>query len=382
MKQLPENTRSPPARGQAQRIDKAMTWKSRYSPPDSHAWQGRPDTPDASCLFQMIQLLNLQKDTIAQQKGIAFALLGFCCDEGVRRNLGRVGAAEAPPLLRHWLAKLPIQKNDFLCYDIGNMTCTDGDLESAQQALGEVVALLLQHGFTPIVIGGGHEMAWGHYQGIAAAYPHASLSIINFDAHFDMRPLLANEQGSSGTPFLQIAQAHQTAHRPLDYSCIGIQQAGNIRQLFETANAFNVQTIFADELHQQQVEKCNRLIKRLIDQQHPIYVSLCLDVFALFSPGAVPHNHGLTPASITHLRQLAASGVISYDLAELSPNMIKMIVRQNWPLLYFEIMHHHRSQSKAGRMQITNVMILRVIRAAHGTHLMLKLLSSAAYVDE
>ena len=324
-----------------------MSWKTRYNPPQSHPWQGRPDTPAASCLFQIIELLDLQNASPKKSNAPAFALLGFCCDEGVRRNLGRTGAAEAPTVLRNWLAKLPIQKQPLICYDAGNITCTDADLEGAQKALAEVVTLLLKHNIAPIVIGGGHEMAWGHYQGIAQMLPQENISIVNFDAHFDMRPLLPQQHGSSGTPFLQIANAMQAAQKKFDYTCIGIQQAGNTRQLFETAQTWQVQTIFADELHQQQTEKCKQLLQRLIEQQQTIYVSLCLDVFAAaYAPGvSAPQAMGLTPWQVLpFMRQLAASGkVISYDIAELAPKYDKDDRTAKLAANFvFEIIHHHR----------------------------------------
>ena len=146
-----------------------------------------------------------------------------------------LAAAEGPNAIRTVLAKLPVQRQQIICYDAGNISCTDGDLEHAQKALAEAVHILLKHNITPIVLGGGHELAWGHYQGIAKKFPNEELGIINFDAHFDMRPLLPDDKGSSGTPFLQIAHAHEKARRSFDYNCIGIQRAGNIPLLFATA---------------------------------------------------------------------------------------------------------------------------------------------------
>ena len=35
-------------------------------------------------------------------------LVGFACDQGVRRNQGRVGARAAPPLIRRAFAALPV----------------------------------------------------------------------------------------------------------------------------------------------------------------------------------------------------------------------------------------------------------------------------------
>lgn len=331
-----------------------MTWNSRYLSPDPTQWKGRTDSPSGTCFFQIIQMLNLLESTsppLATNNKGNFALLGFRCDEGIRRNLGRVGAAEGPSAIRQALARLPVQKHDFQLFDAGNIVCLDGDLEESQKALGEVIAILLHQGITPIVLGGGHELAWGHYQGIESAFPNKSLGIINFDAHFDMRPKLPDNKGSSGTPFLQIAEAHKAAHRRFDYNCIGIQHAGNIRPLLETAKKYDTKVIWADELHQGQHEKCVDFIDRVIDQNEIIYLSLCLDVFAsAFAPGvSAAQPLGLYPWHIIPLiRQLAASGkVISYDVVEMSPRYdIDHITSKLAANLIYEFIHHHNEEPR------------------------------------
>src|SRR5205085_5242806 len=131
------------------------------------------------------------------------------CDESIQRDLGRLGALEGPTAIRNRLAKLPIQKQDIFCYDVGNIICTDHDLDASQLALAEVVAMLLEKNVRPIIMGGGHEAAWGHYQGIAKAQSAKNLGIINFDAHFDLCPMGPRQQGSATTVFYQIAEAHR-----------------------------------------------------------------------------------------------------------------------------------------------------------------------------
>lgn len=329
-----------------------MIWNTRYLPPDPNQWQGRADTPPASSFFQIMRMLNLLEDQpINNTAQPTFALIGFRCDEGVRRNLGRIGAAEGPTAVRQALARLPVQKQNFICYDAGNIVCLDGDLEASQHALGEVVTLLLHKGIKPIVIGGGHELAWGHYQGIIDAYPHNNLGIINFDAHFDMRPLLSDGTGTSGTPFLQIAEAQLAAKNRFDYNCVGIQHTGNIRQLFETAKKYQTKVIYADELHQGQQEKCVDFVDRVIDQNEMVYVSLCLDVFAAaYAPGvSAIQPLGLFPWHIIPLiRQLASSGkVISYDIAELAPRYdFDQCTAKLAANLVYEIVHHHNERPR------------------------------------
>jgi len=326
-----------------------MTWNTRYLPPDPTQWQGQPDSPPASCFFQTIQMLNLLEESSIKQQSASFAFIGFRCEEGVKRNQGRIGTTEGPSAIRQALAKFPIQRQAMVCYDAGNIMCPDGDLEASQAALGEVIALLLREGITPIALGGGHEMAWGHYQGIAPVFTKENLGIANFDAHFDMHPLLLDGKGSSGSPFLQIALDQKASHRRFDYNCIGIQHAGNTRQLFDIAKLYNTHVIFADDLHMRLVEKCTDFIDRIIDANDIIYISLCLDVFASpYAPGvSTIQPIGLTPWDVIPLlRQLAASGkVISLDIAELAPRYdIDQRTAKLAASLIYEFVHHFNTQ--------------------------------------
>lgn len=328
-----------------------MTWNRCYQPPDSAQWQGRPDLSPGSCFFQLINMLNLMEawPTLPEQK--KFALLGFCCDEGIRRNFGRPGAIEGPDAIRQMLAKLPMHRQDIQLFDAGNITCTDGNLEASQAALSTAVAMLLAKQITPIVLGGGHEVAFGHYQGIAQTFPEKNLGIINFDAHFDMRPMLDHNKGSSGTPFLQIAEMHHKNKRRFDYNCVGIQHTGNTPSLLNTAKQFETKILWADELHLRHNGMTTDFTDRIIDQNEMIYLSLCLDVFAsAFAPGvSATQPLGLYPWHVIPLiRELAASGkVVSFDIAELSPKLdIGNTTARLAAMLIYEFIHHYHKGYK------------------------------------
>lgn len=321
-----------------------MTWSTYYQTPIMSHWQGRHDVPPGASFFQIVKPLNLLNPTSPSPR-LAFALLGFCCDEGIRRNLGRVGAADGPNALRQVLSKLSYPRPDCDFFDAGDITCLDQNLEAAQQALSEAVFLLLKNNITPILIGGGHEIAFGHYQGIRRCLEQKSLGIINFDAHFDMRPLLSEQQGSSGTPFLQIAAAEHKANQTFHYTCLGIQQASTMPQLFETAKKYNVDFICADDIMLS--DKAHALLEQSCHRDDYIYASMCLDVFAAaFAPGvSAPQSVGITPwHMIPLLRKMSASQkIISYDIAELSPKYdIDAHTAKLAAHLIFEIIHHHQ----------------------------------------
>jgi formiminoglutamase len=330
-----------------------MTWESRYLPPDPNLWQGRADIPADSCFYQHVRLLNLLNEKPRKNAPLSFALLGFKCDEGVQRDLGRPGASEGPTAIRHRLARLPLLKPNIECFDVGNITCADHDLESSQQALADVIAMLLQQNIRPILIGGGHELAWGHYQGIAKSYSQQKrLGIINFDAHFDMHPMQPSHRGSANTAFYQIAEAHQAEQRHFDYNCIGIQHVGNIRQSFDIAKQHEVKLILADEMHLGQQEKCFDFVDRVIDENDIMYVSLSLDVFSpAFAPGVgTIQPLGLNPWHVIPLlRQAAASSkVISYDIAEHVPRYdIDHRTAKLAAAMIYEIIHHHNEHQKS-----------------------------------
>lgn len=153
----------------------------------------------------------------------AVAIVGFPVDEGVARNGGRVGAAKAPYAIREALYKLtpdaeaPKASAEFWkrVSDLGDLAPTS-DLAAAQAELGEIVAELVARGVVPIILGGGHETAYGHFLGYVAA--KQSVSIINIDAHLDVRELI-DGAGHSGSPFRQVLE------HP-DKLCVGYQVLG------------------------------------------------------------------------------------------------------------------------------------------------------------
>src|SRR5262249_52772812 len=141
----------------------------------------RPDDPRVG---DMIEFWHGDRAALAPGRAV---LIGFPQDEGVRRNGGRPGAAQAPDQIRRWLYRLTVSDcqahvslGDPPILDAGNVRIA-GDLEDSQGVLAEIIAGVLQSGAIPVVLGGGHETAYGHFLGYAAE--QRSVGIINIDAH-------------------------------------------------------------------------------------------------------------------------------------------------------------------------------------------------------
>jgi formiminoglutamase len=253
-------------------------------------------------------------------------LLGFPQDEGVRRNHGRPGAAEAPQAIRQQLWRLTPwdgEKDVDLTakppLDAGNVRL-GGDLEASQQALAEVVGAVLQTGAVPIVLGGGHETAFGHYLGYVAA--KRPVRIINLDAHLDVRPCTDGE-GHSGSPFRQALEHPPQPLPGARYVCLGAQPhcVSRAHWQYVTERGGVVRWRSAVEAYLE--DEFLRHVRQLGDAGCPVYVSLDADVVqAADVPGvSAPNSFGLFGRQLYPLARLAGSlpQVASFDLVEINP---------------------------------------------------------------
>ena len=311
-------------------------------------WTGRKPNLNLENQYwhQEIELIDMHN--INNHKNIDIALLGYVCDEGVRRNLGRVGAAQGPKTLRKYLAKLPIHFEGKRVADVGDIICIEEDMESCQQALTDTISQLISQQIFPIVMGGGHDMAYGHFMGIRNALKSTTknkIGIINFDAHFDLRPV--EEKSNSGTPFYQIISELQETNESVDYLAIGIQQQSNTKELFEIAKnkQVNYAMNYDCESSSEEVKVLQKKLLPFINNNDYLYITIDMDAFsAAYAPGvSAPSSLGFTPSFIFKMLRFLfeTKKVISCDIAELNPvlDSDNQTARLAAKLLDFIVMH-------------------------------------------
>jgi formiminoglutamase len=304
-------------------------FQDRYEAADFKVWQGRVDSRenyDAFRWHQWIKPLDLRQPLPELVGKMGFALLGFCCDEGIRRNKGRQGAAAGPKEIRRELANLPCSFSSGVnLFDAGNIICTDGDLMKSQATLEHAVFYLRQAGLFPLVIGGGHEAALGHFRGQADFLRKkdgkCDLGILNFDAHFDLRPFVV--EGNSGTMFRQIADDACQYGEVFRYFCLGIQRSSNTLELFKTAQQLGASYLLAGDISMPYDENIMEKLDSFMQSVPNLYVSICADVFASsFAPGvSAPQPLGLHPEMVLKYlkHMLRTHKVVGFDIAEVSP---------------------------------------------------------------
>lgn len=289
------------------------------------AWSGRFDGDDAKHLRWHQQISGAQPR--ANHEELArppAALLGFASDAGVLRNQGRVGASEGPAALRAALASMAIHEERELV-DVGDIVVPGDELEPGQERLGFAVNQILHAGMLPIVLGGGHETAYGSFTGLFQHVNSTSqgrIGILNLDAHFDLRDA---DQRSSGTPFRDIAKDLRKAGQDFRYAVVGISRPSNTRALFETADSLGV-TYLEDEFCQpSQQDHVTEFVSEFLANIDVVHLSIDLDVLpASVAPGvSAPAAFGV-PFEVIHAvcRQVVSSGKLALvDVVELNPRL-------------------------------------------------------------
>jgi formiminoglutamase len=248
-------------------------------------------------------------------------LVGFPTDEGVRRNGGRAGAARAPGEIRRLLYRLTPDVRALpafteivaLTQDIGDVA-TSSDLEADQQRLGDVVADILASGAFPIVLGGGHETAYGHFLGYVKA--GRAVELVNIDAHTDVRPPRPDGKGHSGSPFRQALEHPSRLAR--GYAVAGLQPHAVAAPHLGYVTRQRGKVLFRDELTPAAVRALFRGLRA------PALASFDIDaVDQAQAPGvSAPATGGLSAE--LWLAAAHAAGrtpaVTSFDVVETNPS--------------------------------------------------------------
>lgn len=306
-------------------------WKY-YSPEHPSSWSGRMDDRkdiDSFRWHQLIEFIDFQKTDMKPipEGDRGFCFLGYCCDRGVKENLGRVGSDRAPSFIRKELSNHPRSFDEHThLLDGGNITCSEDDQAQVSLELSTLVEKILELNLFPIVLGGGHDLAYGHYRGIRRALDKEGkaqprLGILSFDAHFDLRPY---ETGpSSGSMFAQVADENAQNNSELSLLYLGIQKTGNTLALFKRAEEIGAEYIFAKDIEDSTLPEIMKKLDGFIAKNEHIYLTICADVFSsAYAPGvSAPQPFGLHPEIglklIKHV--VESKKVISFDIAEVLP---------------------------------------------------------------
>lgn len=286
-----------------------------YRKGNPSTWSGRKDPGSTRDVWhQTVTTIDLNKEEAGK-----VCFLGFCSDIGVKRNLGRPGAVNGPEAIRKAMVNLAVHFEGDGPFDGGDVVVSGDQLEQAQQELAGYVTRMVSKQCFPILLGGGHEISYGHVKGVLDANPEKKVGVINFDPHFDLRQY---PQGAhSGSWATQLFDEYTGRFQ---YLPVGINPAVNIEPMFDLMRKNEQSWISMDELLGEDVEELTSQIHFFIDSVDQVVVTLDLDVFSAgVAPGVSAANpYGILPHHLKPIFKeiLSSPKIVSFDVAEMSPS--------------------------------------------------------------
>ena len=222
-------------------------------------------------------------------------LIGCPQHEGVQRNNGRIGAAEAPDKIREQLYKLQMPENsDIRIFDAGNIKTdifnniaeddilddeeSSDALDRIHDALTRAVETFLRDGKNVIVLGGGNDISFADVRALSNTI--GECSVINVDAHLDMR--IADEM-TSGTPYRKLVEGNYL--KPGNFYEFGIRRESNSKQYLEDAEKQGTHTYYLPDILK---EGASASFKKVLSSigDSPFFFGLDMDVIqAADAPG-------------------------------------------------------------------------------------------------
>jgi formiminoglutamase len=246
-------------------------------------------------------------------------LIGFPSDEGVKINDGRPGASKAPQLIYEELLKLTPHPSHFdrhlkLLEKTESLTLLDcsGDLTSDHDLLGKSTSSSLSDQVLPVILGGGHETAFGHFLGYTKS--GLAVNIVNIDAHTDVREF-KNGKAHSGSPFRQAVEHPSGICK--SYNVYGLNPAS------VSANHLAYVNKQGDAVFEQSVS-VDAILNRLnLFEEDSIMVTMDMDVVRQAdAPGvSAPNASGVGREDWLKLAYGFGNHpkVTSFDLSEVNP---------------------------------------------------------------
>lgn len=250
-----------------------------------------------------------------------YVVLGIPEDIGVRANHGQPGAAGAWESFLKAFVNIQVNRfnNPEQVILLGRLDCQDlmlkasnidtddpnyliklGDLvKQIDQLLGDIIQRIIENGKVPIVIGGGHNNAYGNIKGASKAL-NDPINVINIDAHTDLRQL---EHRHSGNGFSYAIEGQYLNK----YTIFGLHMNYTPEYIFnEMDYSDNIQYHFAEDLLRFP-DEINRRFVACLDAFHEKSFGLELDCDAIAGfPSSAKSPAGFSINQVRNLVQIVA----------------------------------------------------------------------------
>jgi agmatinase len=194
--------------------------------------------------------------------------------------------------------------------DIGDLWVTHGNLQETNKNVERLTTEIIKNGKFPITLGGEHSITYG-----AAKAFGKDTTIIQFDAHMDLRNDYLGEKWSHATVMRRISEEVGVSN----VIEVGIRSPSREEYQFAKQNKLN---FFTSETINSNWRETSEKIKKLLQGSTRIYLTIdidCLDPSV--APGVGnPEPEGINLTTLINIIQnIVNPRVKGFDIVEVSP---------------------------------------------------------------
>lgn len=249
-------------------------------------------------------------------------LLGIPYDGGIP---SRPGARFGPRAIREALASFGSHDGEHdlkPVLDLGDVAVPQMNGANAHARIQEAARQVFAAGAWPVFLGGDHGITGSLVRGLADARPDAALSLVNVDAHLDLREYDDDAHLSSGTPFRRALETPILDGGRV--AMIGIRRFANSRYYLEFAAEQGIRLSTVEDVQTHgAVSVTKAALYRGTTGADALYLSIDMDAAdAAFAPGvSAPGTGGLTAREMIDVVRTVAGDprLVGADIMETSP---------------------------------------------------------------
>lgn len=239
------------------------------------------------------------------------------------------GCEMGPKVIRHASARysgfIPEYDIDIFDYlkigDLGDITIDPSNVEKTMQYIEDTANTVRQAGSFPVAIGGDHGIAYPLIKSLTN-FVDGKVGIIQFDAHYDNKPIFGNDPYARCCPFARVYELDTV--KTSSFVHFGIRGPRNVKASAELAREVGAKVYTINDVRRSRswVELVKEAYAIASDGTKAVYVTVCSDVLDIaFNPGGPPDPGGLTSWELlSGLYQLGTYGIAGFDIVEIYPH--------------------------------------------------------------
>lgn len=317
---IPLNTESPDFNAYAVRRPRSFDPDREPGPIDLSRYGGRSGIPT----FAGAPVALTPEDLVAGEVDVAIVGAPLNMGSGWRgaqhgplalRLIGRLGGNDQYTQIN--------PSRELNIVDYGDIAIDQDSTERSMQHIREVVREIAETGAVPFIIGGDHSLEYPNVAALVDVYGEDNLSVIHFDAHYDVGRDRAHFIDHGAPVYRLLADGHIKGS---DYIQVGLRSGGPSESGYKwmREQGFKYHSMAEVERY-----GWDYVMTRVLDEARrdgrKLHISFDVDVMdpSYIAGTGTPVSGGMTPReAIPIIRRLCAQQeVVGFDIVEIAPEM-------------------------------------------------------------